>query len=164
VSDGASNVDASALYTIAPMTRMHLDEVMAIERASYTNPWSRQGFEHEIENESLSWSRVALTVERAPEVAGYCVVWFVLEHLHLQNLAVHPRHRRRGLGRALVLAALDVGLARGARTALLEVRRSNLAAQTLYRALGFRHTFDRKDYYSDPREDALLFERALVAG
>lgn len=83
------------------------------------------------------------------EVAGYCIVWFVLEELHIQNLAIHPRHRRRGLGRTLVLAALEQGLARGARTALLEVRRSNLAAQTLYQALGFRQTLERKDYYSD---------------
>jgi ribosomal-protein-alanine N-acetyltransferase len=163
VSESVSRPDPTALYAIAPLARAHLDEVVAIERASYTNPWSRRGFEHEIENESLSWSRVALTTEGHREVAGYCIVWFVLEDLHLQNITVHPRHRRRGLGRTLVLGALAEGRARKSREAFLEVRRSNLAAQTLYRALGFRQTLERKDYYSDPREDALLFERLIAS-
>jgi ribosomal-protein-alanine N-acetyltransferase len=164
VSEILSKPDPSRLYSIAPLSRRHLDEVIAIERVSYTNPWSRKGFEHEIENGSLSWSRVALTTGDGPEVAGYCVAWFVLDELHIQNVAVHPRHRRRGLARALLHAALEEGLARRATKALLEVRRSNLAAQTLYHALGFRQTLERKGYYSDPPEDALLFERALIAG
>jgi ribosomal-protein-alanine N-acetyltransferase len=164
VSDIFSKSDPSALYSIAPLSHRHLDEVVAIELASYTNPWSRKGFEHEIENGALSWSRVALTNGEAPGVAGYCISWFVLDELHIQNVAVHPRHRRRGLGRALMLATLEEGLARRATKAFLEVRRSNLAAQTLYLALGFRQTAERKGYYSDPPEDALQFERALAAG
>jgi ribosomal-protein-alanine N-acetyltransferase len=76
---------------------------------------------------------------------------------------VHPAHRRGGLGRRLLERAIEEGRARGARAALLEVRRSNAAAQSLYRALGFVEAGTRRQYYSQPREDALLFRKELAA-
>jgi ribosomal-protein-alanine N-acetyltransferase len=143
------------------MEASHLGEVMAIELESYENPWARSAFESEIGRNPVSWSRVALTREAPARVAGYCVVWIVFEHVHIQNLAVHPAHRRQGLGRLLLQRALEEGRARGASAALLEVRRSNDAAQRLYRSLGFVETGTRRDYYSRPREDALLFRKDL---
>lgn len=153
--------DLSARYALVPMEISHLDEVLAIESESYENPWARNAFEYELGSNPVSFSRVALTTEAPPRVAGYCVAWIVFEHVHIQNLAVHPGHRRRGLGRLLLLQALEEGRTRGATSALLEVRRSNVAAQNLYRQLGFEETGTRRDYYSLPREDALVFRKEL---
>ena len=152
---------SGARYEIVPMGPSHLDEMMAIELESYENPWARSAFESELGRNPVSWSRVALANDAAGRLAGYCVVWIVFEHVHIQNLAVHPQHRRQGLGRLLLLRALEEGRSRGAAAALLEVRRSNEAAQRLYRGLGFIETSKRRDYYSRPREDALLFRKEL---
>ena len=152
---------SAARYEIVPMGPSHLDEMLAIELESYENPWAKSAFESELGRNPVSWSRVALTSEPPARVAGYCVVWIVFQHVHIQNLAVHPEHRRRGLGRLLLLRALDEGRSRGAAAALLEVRRSNEAAQRLYRDLGFIETGTRRDYYSRPREDAILFRKEL---
>jgi ribosomal-protein-alanine N-acetyltransferase len=143
------------------MRPSHLDEVSGIELESYENPWTKSAFESELGKNPVSWSRVALTTETPARVAGYCVAWVVFEHLHIQNVAVHPEHRRQGLGRLLVLRALEEGRARGVAAALLEVRRSNEVAQKLYRKLGFLKAGTRRDYYSRPREDALLFRKEL---
>ncbi len=152
---------SASRYEIVPMRALHLDEVMAIELGSYENPWARSAFESELRRNPVSWSRVALFREAPERVAAYCVVWIVFEHVHIQNLAVHPAHRRQGLGRLLLQHALEEGRTRGAFAALLEVRRSNDAAQRLYRGLGFVETGTRRDYYSRPREDALLFRKEL---
>lgn len=156
--------DLSARYALAPMKLSHLDEVTAIELESYENPWARNAFEYELGSNPVSFAQVALTTEAPPRVAGYCVAWIVFEHVHIQNLAVHPEHRRRGLGRFLLGQALDEGRSRGARAALLEVRRSNCAAQNLYRRLGFEETGTRREYYSQPQEDALIFRKELSRG
>ncbi|MGH9322174.1 MAG: ribosomal protein S18-alanine N-acetyltransferase [Vicinamibacteria bacterium] len=150
-------------YALVRMEASHLDEVLAIERASYEHPWTRNAFEVEMARDPVSWARVALTAEEPARVAGYCVAWILFEHLHIQNLAVHPDHRRRGLGRFLLVRALEEGSRERTTTALLEVRRSNHAAQNLYRNLGFREMGSRKDYYSQPREDALVFQKDLTA-
>lgn len=153
--------DLDARYAIAPLETPHLDEVLAIERSSYTHPWLPRAFEYEIGKNPVGWARVALTREQTPRVAAYLVSWIVFEHLHLQNVTVHPEHRRHGLGRFLLLHAMEEALAREATTALLEVRRSNVAAQSLYRSLDFREVGARKDYYDSPREDAIVFQREL---
>jgi len=148
-------------YEIVPMGLSHLDEILAIERESYENPWARRAFEAELGKNRVGWSRVALTAEARPRVAGYCIAWILFEHIHIQNVAIHPEHRRRGLGRLFLVRAIEEGRARGAIAALLEVRRSNVPAQTLYRELGFEEAGTRRAYYSQPKEDALLFRKEL---
>ena len=128
---------------------------------SYENPWARTAFESELRKNRASFTRVALTRDPPVRVAGYCVAWILFEHVHIQNLSIHPQHRRAGLGRRLLERALEEGRAQGARAALLEVRRSNAAAQSLYRTLGFVEAGTRRQYYSQPREDALLFRKEL---
>jgi ribosomal-protein-alanine N-acetyltransferase len=163
MSSFSADADVLTRYAFVAMEHHHLDEVIAIEQASYSSPWSRKSFEYEIGNDPVSFCRVAVTTEPPARVAGYAVAWIVFEHLHIQNVAVHPDHRRAGLGRSLVLRVLDEGKHRGAEWALLEVRRSNAAAQRLYRRLGFREAGERAGYYSQPQEDALLFQRELSA-
>jgi len=144
-----------------PMNTDHLHEVELIERLSYSNPWPRDSFTHEIEENGFSHPRVAVTTDDAREVAGYCISWIVFETLQIQNVAVHPRHRRRGLARHLLLRAIEDCRFNSVIAAQLEVRASNVSAQKLYQTLGFRVVGERKKYYSRPREDAVLLQKRL---
>jgi len=92
-------------------------------------------------------------------VAGYVCAYLITDEVHINNLAVDPRWRRRGVARALLGAVLEHGRRQGAARALLEVRLSNVGAQALYRAFGFQPAGVRRQYYAQPREDALVMER-----
>jgi len=98
------------------------------------------------------------TEPRVRMIVGYHCFWIVFEELRLMNLAVQEPMRRQGIGRALANEAISLGLAQGATRAVLEVRASNEAAQSLYRRLGFVPFSARHHYYSNPVEDAVLME------
>ena len=150
-------------YVLAPMTKSrHLDEVVRIEQMSYSNPWSRDSFVFELEASNVSRPRVALTRNRESIVAGYCISWVVVDHLQIQNVAVHPEHRGRGLAIFLIKDALSDVQKRGAKAASLEVRKSNTSARRLYAGLGFREAGERKGYYSRPSEDAVVLQKELT--
>jgi ribosomal-protein-alanine N-acetyltransferase len=144
-----------AEYTIEPMTEDDLDAVLAIEKESFTAPWSRRMFESELRGNPFSRSFVA-RAHGQPALVGYICYWVVFEELHLLNLAVHPDRRRRGLGAHLVRWALANGEKEGVRLAALEVRASNDSARRLYERLGFVLTVTRPGYYRDPVEDAWI--------
>jgi ribosomal-protein-alanine N-acetyltransferase len=131
-----------------------LDQVMAVDAASFPNPWTRGMFLHEAQDPEFR----KLLVLRAPDraVAGYCALWIVAGELHVNNIAVGPAWRGRGLGAALLGAALRHGAARGATRATLEVRASKTAALALYRRFGFVEAGRRPGYYTNPVDDALI--------
>ena len=156
-----SGVEVLSRYRAAPMAHVHLDEVMAIEKLSYSNPWPRDSFVHEIDANAFSHPVVVTSLGEHGEIAGYCVFWVVFDQLDIQNIAVHPRHRRRGLARFLLRRALDEGRERSAQRARLELRASNHVAYRLYASMGFESAGTRADYYSRPREDALLLQKPL---
>jgi ribosomal-protein-alanine N-acetyltransferase len=131
-----------------------LDEVLEVERASFSNPWSRQMFRWEMQNAGVSYAYVLRTP--AWRVAAFCTVWLVLDEVHINNVAVRPECRGQGAGRALLLFVLRMGAEMGATSATLEVRRSNAAALKLYEGLGFKVGGTRRNYYTSPVEDALV--------
>ncbi len=134
-----------------------LDQVMAIEGASFNAPWSRQLFLREFRNPAVSTLLVALDGGQSSRtVAGYMVFWVVADEMHITNLAVAQKERRQGIGEALARSGLRSGHRKGARLAFLEVRASNSAAQVLYSRLGFVQAGLRKGYYDNPREDAVV--------
>lgn len=148
--------------TIAPMVQEDLDQVLAIERASFTMPWSRTLFLSEFRNKPVSLL-LAAHAEREPRgLAGYIVCWVVEDEVHILDLATRPDVRRHGIARRLVLAALESAYERGAHKAFLEVRESNRAALRLYEELGFRPTHVRENYYDLPVENAVVM--ALETG
>jgi ribosomal-protein-alanine N-acetyltransferase len=148
-------------YVLEPMLEGDLPEVLAIEEESFSNPWTRESFLHEINKNPYSRPKVARTTDERAEIAGYCVNWLVFEHFHIQNIAVHVRHRRKGLGRTMIEQTLREAREAGALDATLEVRESNTAAQELYISLGFKKVGKRRNYYSRPREDAILYRKDL---
>jgi ribosomal-protein-alanine N-acetyltransferase len=147
-------------------TAQDLDRILAIERASFSTPWTRKMFEVELAQNPFGHLYVARPAGGDGEsgFVGYVCVWVVFEECRLMTLAVEPSARRRGYGRALLRHALALGLGRGATRALLEVRASNAAALKLYGQEGFRQVAVRARYYANPVEDAVLMERTLSVG
>jgi ribosomal-protein-alanine N-acetyltransferase len=135
-----------------------LDGVLEIERASFSMPWSREAFLHELRN-----NRVArcFVLKAGARIAGYLCLWEVADEVHITNLAVHPTWRRRGFGRLLLGRALADARARGLRLVVLEVRPTNTEALGLYESFGFRVVGRRRGYYYDTGEDALVMEAVL---
>lgn len=139
-----------------------LEAMLEIERTSFANPWTREMFEHELQHPQVSHTFVIRTP--TVRVAGFCILWIVLDEIHINNLAVRPDGRRTGLGRALLKAALAEAAALGGRRATLEVRQSNEAAVRLYEGFGFRVAGVRPAYYSNPAEDALVLWLDSISG
>ena len=137
-----------------------LPEVMEIERLSFSHPWHETTFQGELQNAPISFPRVA---ERTSDgrVVGYIIYWKIKDDIQINNIAVHPEVRGLGLGEALMRHVLSCVLAEGAVFVSLEVRVTNAAARRLYEKLGFEVYGIRKDYYSDPTEDAVVMGRHL---
>ncbi len=150
-----SDAPAQPDWTIDRITSAdELDGVVEVEQRSFSSPWTRSMFAWELQNSAVSRLYVVRTAEFP--VAGFCSFWLVYDELHINNLAIRPECRRRGLGRALLDRVLEIGVAQGARRATLEVRRSNRAALALYEQAGFRQAGLRRNYYTGPVEDALI--------
>jgi ribosomal-protein-alanine N-acetyltransferase len=144
-------------WSVETMTEADLDDVVAIEQASFSSPWSRDMFKWELENVGVSYGYVLRTPDH--RVAAFCTVWLVLDEVHINNIAVRPQSRGRGTGQILLEFVLRLAAGLGARRATLEVRRSNAAALKLYERLGFSVAGVRRNYYSNPIEDALILWR-----
>jgi ribosomal-protein-alanine N-acetyltransferase len=134
-----------------------LGTVHQIEVESYSVPWSLETFRNLLYRPDTD----SIVAEIGGRVVGYAVSWFVVDQGELGNIAVDAAWRRKGIARALVVASLDRARARGIRDVYLEVRRTNTAAQKLYRQLGFRQVGVRRGYYVKPAEDALVMRRVL---
>ncbi len=144
--------------SISPMRPEDLDEVVAIERASFGMPWSRGAFLYEIEQNRVARCWVLRDDDR---VAAYLCLWEIGDEVHVTNIAVHPDRRRRGLARVLLGAILEDGRSRRLKSVTLEVRPTNDEARTLYESFGFRVVGRRRGYYYDTGEDALIMEADL---
>jgi ribosomal-protein-alanine N-acetyltransferase len=138
-----------------------LDEVLTIERASFTMPWSRGAFLYELQQNRVARCWVG-RVGDGP-VVGYLCLWEVADELHITNVAVRPSSRRQGIARTLLGSVLESGRMRGFKVVVLEVRPSNSHALSLYESFGFRVVGRRHGYYYDTGEDALVMEIALNA-
>lgn len=144
-------------------TRADLDAVLEIEQSSFNNPTTREWYESELERPDVCYVyliKTAASPVEMPAIAGFCAFWKVVDQIHINNLAIRPDCRGRGLGRALLARVLDEAAAIGAPHATLEVRRSNVAARRLYEGAGFRLAGVRTSYYTNPIEDALILSRA----
>lgn len=143
---------------IEPMTSAdQIGDVLAVEEASFTNPWTRDMYLGELNNRGVSYCYLAK--QPGGRVVGFCSFWRVLDELHINNLAVLPEERRTGVATTLLDYVLKEGAALGARRATLEVRRSNDAARLLYERFGFSVAGVRRAYYTKPVEDALVLWR-----
>lgn len=125
---------------------------MRIERDAYGDQWAHTNFERELQQPVARY----IGAFEAGELVGFAGAWIQVDQAHVVSVAVARAQRRRGLGRLLVYALLRVMMAYALSDATLEVRASNEAARALYRGFGFWEVGERKRYYSDTGEDAVI--------
>jgi [ribosomal protein S18]-alanine N-acetyltransferase len=147
----------SAPAEIRDMTAADIAVVVAIERESYSVPWSEVTFRGLLRRQDAD--TVVATLRDA--VIGYAVLWSVLDQAELGNVAVSAAARCGGIGERLVREMLARASARGVREVFLEVRPSNHVARRLYERLGFVQVGRRRNYYQQPVEDALVLRRPV---
>lgn len=145
-----------APYTLRAMTPDDLDAVQAIDRLSFPTPTKTAVFSYEITQNRLAHYTCLL---RGGEVVGFAGCWVMGDEMHVSTIATHPAQRRRGLGELLLLDLLLAAYAQPVTLVTLEVRRSNAAAQALYRKYKFDVVGERPRYYRDTGEDALIMTR-----
>jgi ribosomal-protein-alanine N-acetyltransferase len=144
--------------------RMTVDDllvVQVIERESFSTPWPAHAYRQEIEQNRLAHYIVA---RHRDEIVGFAGIWLLVDEAHITTFATQSRWRRQGIGERLLVALLDLALARGAKEATLEVRPSNIPAKRLYEKYGFKVIGVRPRYYSDNNEDALIMTTDSLDG
>lgn len=137
---------------IIPMNEGHLAQVAALEKLCFSDPWSENSVASELENPLSLW----LIAEEDGAVCGYVGSQTVLDETDMMNIAVHPDCRRKGIAAALITELVSRLKAQGSRILRLEVRESNFSAIALYKAMGFTQLGLRKNYYRNPKENALI--------
>jgi ribosomal-protein-alanine N-acetyltransferase len=146
--------------TISRMSEHDLLEVVEIEEQSGLSRWGWAAYYAELQSGNKNLLLVAAP-EKSPiiehrRIAGYIVARETAGELHINNVAVRAQYRRRGIGIALLSQIIDEARRLGVKAAFLEVRSGNFAAQSLYERCGFKAIARRANYYSDPREDAVV--------
>ena len=142
---------------IRKMAMDDLSVVLQIDRQSFPLPWPERSYRFELSKNPAAHLMVAdLDEDGQQAVIGFIGCWIIVDEVHISTLAVHPDHRRQGVGERLLLEMLDHVISKGVETASLEVRESNQAAISLYQKHGFSIEGRKVGYYRDNNEDALL--------
>ncbi len=137
------------------MALQDIPAVLAIELESFPIPWGESSFRFEI-TENPYASLFVARFSGSRQTVGFASVWVIDQEMKINNIAVHPGWRARGIGSRFIRFLLGFAVEQGCREATLEVRPSNEAALRLYAKSGFRRVGRRKNYYADTHEDALL--------
>ena len=140
---------------ILRMNESHVKAVAELEKMCFSDPWSENSVASELKNKLALW----LVAEEDGRVAGYIGSQTCGDESDVMNVAVHPDFRHRGIAQALVNALVEELKAIGSQCLTLEVRASNIPAIALYEKMGFGEVGRRKNYYRNPREDALIMRK-----
>lgn len=131
----------------------HIDSVITIDTLCFPIPWSRESFQKEIDNNKFARYIVA---KKNNIIIGYAGMWLILDEGHITNIAVHPEYRGIGAGNLLLEGLVEICKSESINSLTLEVRKSNIVAQNLYKKYGFVEEGLRKEYYGDNKEDAII--------
>lgn len=137
---------------------LYIDRILEIENLSFLSPWSPHAFLEEITKPtSYLWGATENGI-----LSGNICFWMFDRDIQLINLAVHPKKRNKGLGHYLLTKMIEECISKGIPNIWLGVRRSNLAAKSLYKKLGFEAVGARPRYYTDTNEDAIIMALTLA--
>ena len=138
--------------TIEKMGESHIEQLAVIEKECFSTPWSENALREELEN---SYARFLVAVCDG-EVSGYIGAHNILGEVYITNVAVSQKHRRKGMGEKLINSLISLCESENAEFITLEVRESNKPAINLYKKMNFKDVGKRKNFYENPREDAIL--------
>lgn len=145
------------MIEIKRMDQTHVSQIAELERICFSDPWSERSIGSELENRLSMW----FVATEEETVLGYIGSQTVLDSSDVMNIAVHPDHRKKGIGEKLVLELVHYLKEKDIKSLLLEVRVSNTAAINLYKKLGFQEIGRRRNYYHNPKEDAYILRKEL---
>jgi len=145
-------------FIIRDFKKSDVTAVYQIEKQCFSNPWSEKALLDEIENPNANF----LVCQKDKAICGYIGSIFVCDEASVTNVAVSLAFRRQGVGEKLVLSLISRAREKGISSIFLEVRESNEAAQKLYEKCGFKAISVRKDFYSNPKEDATIMKYEMI--
>ena len=137
------------------MNPVHVSQIAQLEKICFSDPWSENSIASELDNKLAFW----LVAAEGETVAGYIGSQTVMDETDMMNVAVHPDFRRKGIAEALVNGLVEQLKTMDSHCLTLEVRASNAPAIALYEKLGFAEIGRRRNYYRNPREDALILRK-----
>lgn len=143
---------------IIPTEDSHLDTIAEIEANCFSAPWSRKSFADGMKNPDI---QSYFTAFYNNKIVGYICLFHIFEDGELLNIAVSPSYRKMGIAQSLIDYMVEYLKQKGINRITLEVRKSNIAARSLYEKNGFRQFAVRKNYYSEPFEDGIIMEKKL---
>ena len=146
------------MIEIRKMKTQDVPQIAELEKICFSDPWSEVSIASELENPLSCW----LVAVEEEKVVGYVGSQTVLDGSDMMNIAVDPAFRRKGLAEALINRLIDLLRQRKSRCLVLEVRASNAPAITLYGKLGFTEIGCRRNYYRNPKEDALILRKEWI--
>jgi [ribosomal protein S18]-alanine N-acetyltransferase len=144
------------IITVRFLQQQDIDNAFHLEKASFSDAWPRSAFQLEVDDPQFRLSFVGY-VEQS--LATFMLCYHILDELHINNLAVAADYRNEGIASSMLWLVTQIGIHCGVRVSHLEVRRSNIAAITLYEKFGYKVTAIRKKYYEPDNEDAFLMTR-----
>lgn len=159
MTDTTTGQRKNGAFTLRPMADSDLPEVVRIEQQCYPDAWPEEEFIFYLEHRRAT----CLVADQSGEIAGFIIFVKQWRRLYITDVAVAPSHRRQGLASLMVQHVIDELSRRSLRRIILEVRKSNAAAQSCYRQLGFREGGVKPGYYPDNGEDAVIMEYRLPA-
>ncbi len=132
-----------------------MKECLSLDQATLKGLWNEEQWSKEL----LDPGRICLGIFESKKLIALCCSWLVLDELHLTAIAVHPKHRKKGLARLVLSEMLKKGERQGAKQATLEVEQSNLAALALYKKEGFITAGIRKAYYKNGSDAVIQWKK-----
>ncbi len=141
--------------TLQTIDKTLLPQVLELDRICFDGLWTLEGYQREID--SPNSELIALTID--DQLIGYGCFWAIVDEAHITIIGVHPDYQHQGLGKLILLALLHLACQREMKHATLEVRISNQSAISLYEKFQFKVAGQRKKYYADTGEDALILWR-----
>jgi ribosomal-protein-alanine N-acetyltransferase len=151
---------APSRFRIRKAQARDIESITSIEDQQFQHPWKKKFFTDELTHDICYFYVAEDTFSR--QVAGYIIFWLISEEIELHNLAVAKDYKKKGIGKQLMLFMLDCAETHKVQEIFLEVRESNKEAIAFYEAFQFKRVNVRKDYYSNPIEDAVVYR--LVTG
>ena len=143
------------IFDIVNMTREHTKRLSELEKTCFSTPWSESGLNEEIENPQSHF----IVAENEDDVLGYIGVQEIVGEAYITNIAVFPEYRRQGVAQELLQKAIDGAKSRDCVFITLEVRKSNSNAIALYEKLDFKNVGERKNFYTNPTENAIIMTK-----
>lgn len=144
--------------TIYPMTDNDIDRVCSINNLSFCTPWSYESIKNDLHNKFSYY----IVVKYNNEVIGYAGLWFIIDEADITNIAIHPDFRGLGGGSKLMSALIDLCIKYKIPSLTLEVRKSNIIAQNLYKKFGFIEEGIRKKYYDGIEDAIIMWKRDIL--